>query len=87
LSGIDGGMIEHMTHLMRMSIEGSRMKWHDVRVKDTHDDGSRSMSTLVLSEVVRSGKFLATFETLEWLLMGVKRSVVSLQVLLSPETT
>jgi len=65
------------------------MHWHPhVRiVKDTHDDGASSVSTLVLGQVVAAREFLATVGALERLVVGVERSIVALEMFLTAEAT
>jgi len=56
-------------------------------IENTHDDGAGTVGPLVLGKVITAGKFLAAVGALKWLLMRVKRAIVTLQVFLATETT
>ena len=56
-------------------------------VKDTHHDGTGSVGTLVLRQIVGSREFFSAIGALERLIVGVERPVVALQVFLAAEAT
>jgi len=53
--------------------------------QDTHYDSSTSVGASVLGKVVTARELLATLMALEWLVLGVERSVMALEVFLSAE--
>jgi len=56
-------------------------------VENTHDDSASAVSALMLRKVVTTGELLATVSALEGLVVGVKRAVVALEVLLAAEAS
>ena len=56
-------------------------------LQDTHDNCTTAVSTSMLRKVVTSREFLAALVTFEWLVVGVERAVVSLEVFLASEAT
>lgn len=52
---------------------------------NAHDDSAGAVSALVLAQVVGAAELLAAVGALEWLLVGVERAVVALEVLLATE--
>jgi len=55
--------------------------------EDAHDHGTSTVSALVLAEVIRARELLAAVSALERLVVGVKRTVVTLKVFLTTEAT
>lgn len=58
-----------------------------IRLVDTERNRSTAVGALMLSKVITPGKFLSAIGALERLVLGVKRPVVALQVLLPTEST
>lgn len=56
-------------------------------LKDTHDDGSCTVSALVLGEIVGARELLPAFSALEGLVMSVKRAVMAFEMFLTAEPT
>lgn len=86
----EGGIEKDCTHLRSLLRDILLvLHWHPhVRViQDTHDDGTSAVSTLVLGKVVATRKFLTAVGALEWLVVGVKRSIVALEMFLTAEAT
>jgi len=53
--------------------------------KNTHDDCSGTVGTLVLAQVVGTRELLAAVSALEWLVVSVEGTVVTLEVFLAAE--
>lgn len=56
-------------------------------LENLHDDGAAAMRPSVLGKVIAAGEFLAALMAFEWLVMSVKRAVVTFEMLLSTEPT
>lgn len=54
-------------------------------VKDVHDHGTGAVGACMLSKVVRARELLTALVAVEWLVMGMQRAVVTLEVLLAAE--
>jgi len=62
--------------------------WGELAVlKDAHDNGSCTVSALVLSKIVRARELLSTFSALEGLVVSVKRAVMAFEMFLAAEAT
>lgn len=70
-----------MAHLLIIGL----MRLQFAVLQDTHDNGTASVGTGVLGQVVRARELLAAFVALEWLVLRVERAVVTLEVLLATE--
>jgi len=53
--------------------------------QDTHNDGTTSVSSGMLGEVVTAGELLAALVALEWLILTMEGAVVTLEVFLTSE--
>ena len=60
-----------------------RVVWQLSILQDTHDDGTTTVSSSVLGQVVATGKLLAALVAFERLVVSVERSDVSLEVFLA----
>lgn len=61
--------------------------WDLAVLQDAHDYGTTSVGTSVLGQVVTAGELLAAFMAFEWLVLGVERSIMALEVFLATEST
>ena len=55
--------------------------------QDAHDDGPTAMSASVLCQIITARELLATLIALKWLILGVERAVVTLEMFLTTEAT
>lgn len=81
-------LVEDSAQSTGITLVERRRSWCCVTgVKNTHDNGTTSVSSRVLSQVVAARELLSALVALERLVLRVQRTIVTLEVLLATEAT